>query len=130
MKMPLYCLLSSNTKQRVSVDEHENKQRRSDEQTSLALQIMGFVLCGSLSIVGVVLANVLAARKVTEETHQVMYTVALAFAWDFFVVQVIYGLVQMCLIRSWKAKQLVSERIEEPTGITAILMNRDISRIV
>jgi len=120
----LHFLLRSNISSHVSTNEAEDKQRREQDQSNSILQKLGLVLCALLSILGIILSNALAASKATEETYQIMYTVTLFFAWDFLLVQTVYGCVQAYLIMSLKSLPK-----KEPQGLVRILLNDDIYRL-
>ena len=58
-----------------------------------------------MAVVSLVIANVLAALNNTERTHQIMYTRAIATAWDFFVVQAIWALIQASIVWNLQSDQ-------------------------
>lgn len=72
------------------------------------------------------MSNVLAAKKATEETYQIMYTVAWAFGWDIIVIQTLYACFQAILISSLKGN---GRRDGEVNGLCGIFVNQDIYRI-
>jgi len=106
---------------RSNINEAEDQQRKWQDQSNSILQILSLLLCVGLSIAGIIVSNIVAAKKVTEETYQIMYTVALFFAWDFLFAQTVYGSVQACLIMG--SKKSPKKQLQ---GFVGLLVNQDI----
>jgi len=84
---------------------------------------MGLILSGSIVIVGLVMANVIVSWKYASTAH-IMYIIAISFVWDFFLLQVIYVLIQAASIKHLKSNH---QRIEDLKGITGLIVNYDIA---
>ena len=81
----------------------------------------------TVAVVSLVIANVLAALNNTERTHQIMYTIAIATAWDFFVIQATWALIQASII--WNLKSDQRKGKEPVNGCIKLILNWDIARI-
>ena len=75
------------------------------EQKLFILNIIGFVLVGLLALGAFVLANLWATGEQTEDTYDIMYTVAIAFGFDILVIQTAFAVVQMLILRHVGAVQ-------------------------
>lgn len=76
------------------------------------------------ALAGVVAANVVASLKSAERTHQVMYTVGIAFAWDLFIIQTLCAAVQAFVILNLGQEEY--EGRKRITGFKSFLVNEDI----
>ena len=111
------------------MNEIDNLRVKNQEKTRFFLNIIGLILGMGISITGIVLSNVLASKKDTKETYQIMYTIAIAFCWDILIIQMICAVIQSMLILSIRAEQRKGNVTNVFIGITGCLVNKDIVRI-
>lgn len=86
--------------------------------------LLGVVLSSAAAVAGLVMANVIASRDDTASASVIMYTVAIAFGWDFLVVQVVYGLVQTAGIKHLRGNY---QTVEELKGVVSLVVSYDIA---
>ncbi len=91
------------------MNEEQNMLRQKSEQRLMILNIIGMAIVGTLAVAGFVLANLWASGKQTEDTYEIMYTVAIAFGFDVLLVQAIFAVVQLLLVKYVGTTQMDSD---------------------
>jgi len=116
----------------VSRSEEEDFIRKDKEKTLLICNVIGIILSAMIATTAVIMGNLIASGKVsnekdTEDTYQMMYTVAISIGWDFLVIQVLYAIFQLILIMMLgKGEQQPNEEPSCFKRLALFLVNKEI----
>jgi len=120
LEVALRPLLKKSRQTHAVINEEQLARKKKRDARKSCINTIGFILCGSLCVVGVVLSNVFVSRNKVSATYQMMYTVAITFGWDFFFIQLLCGFLQALLISKCGLKT--------KSKIIKLLLNVDIAK--